>query len=58
MLNPLETTTIGYFPKPSFVPVRDWFDLAREKGAMDTIETTLQYIWIYKKTETPMSLYF
>ena len=43
MLSLLETTTIGSFPKPSFVPIRDWFDLARQKGAMDTIETTLQY---------------
>jgi methionine synthase II (cobalamin-independent) len=54
MLNPLETTTIGSFPKPSFVPVRDWFDLAREKGAMDTIETTLQYnLDIQKKQRHP-----
>jgi len=58
MLNPLETTTIGSFPKPSFVPVRDWFDLAREKGAMDTIETTLQYnLDIQKNRDTHEPLF-
>ena len=58
MLNPLETTTIGSFPKPSFVPVRDWFDLAREKGAMDTIETTLQYNLDIQKNRDTHELLF
>jgi 5-methyltetrahydropteroyltriglutamate--homocysteine methyltransferase len=40
---PLETTTIGAFPKPSYVPVRDWFDAARETGGMNTAQTTLDY---------------
>jgi hypothetical protein len=26
---PFETTTLGAFPKPNYVPVRDWFDLKR-----------------------------
>lgn len=39
----LITTTIGAFPKPNYVPVRDWFDLAKETGGMNTAETTYQY---------------
>ena len=58
MSSPLETTTIGSFPKPSFVPIRDWFDLARPKGAMDTIETTLQYnLDILKNKDNHESLF-
>ena len=40
---PLVTTTLGAFPKPNYVPVRDWFDLARQTGGMNTAETTRQY---------------
>jgi hypothetical protein len=40
---PLETTTLGAFPKPNYVPVRDWFDLARKTGGMNTAEKTRQY---------------
>jgi 5-methyltetrahydropteroyltriglutamate--homocysteine methyltransferase len=40
---PLITTTLGSFPKPDYVPVRDWFDAAREKGGMNTAQTTLDY---------------
>ena len=43
MKKPLETTTIGAFPKPSYVPVRDWFDFARKTGGMNTAQTTLDY---------------
>ena len=43
MKPPLLTTTIGAFPKPKYVPIRDWFDSAREKGGMNTSETTYQY---------------
>jgi len=39
----LTTTTIGAFPKPNYVPVRDWFNSAKEKGGMNTSETTYQY---------------
>lgn len=40
---PLPTTTIGAFPKPSYVPVRDWFDAARETGGMNASQTTTDY---------------
>ncbi len=40
---PLKTTTLGAFPKPPYVPVRDWFDLSRETGGMNTAKTTRQY---------------
>ena len=39
----LITTTIGAFPKPEYLPIRDWFDSAKEKGGMNTSETTYQY---------------
>lgn len=40
---PIATTTIGSFPKPGYVPVRDWFQAARESGGMNTRQTTLDY---------------
>ena len=40
---PLITTTIGAFPKPKYVPIRDWFDAAKDAGGMNTSETTYQY---------------
>ena len=40
---PIETTTLGAFPKPSYVPIRDWFDSARENGGMNAAQTTLDY---------------
>ena len=40
---PIETTTIGAFPKPSYVPIRDWFDAARESGGMNTAQATRDY---------------
>lgn len=40
---PLETTTLGSFPKPSYVPIRDWFDSARDAGGMNCRQTTLDY---------------
>lgn len=43
MQKPLETTVIGAFPKPCYVPVRDWFDISRETGGMNTALTTLDY---------------
>ena len=39
----LETTTIGSFPKPAYVPVQDWFDFSRKTGGMSTSQTTLDY---------------
>ncbi len=43
MRKQLETTTLGAFPKPKYVPVRDWFDLARETGGMNSSQTTRDY---------------
>ena len=43
MKAPLMTTTIGAFPKPKYVPIRDWFDAAKDAGGMNTSETTYQY---------------
>lgn len=39
----LQTTVIGSFPEPDYVPIRDWFDSAREKGAMDSPAVTRSY---------------
>ena len=49
MYTPLETTTIGAFPKPEYVPISDWFDLARQTGGMNTPKTTLLYSLDVKK---------
>lgn len=43
MKAPLITTTIGAFPKPKYVPIRDWFDSAKDAGGMNTPDTTYQY---------------
>ncbi|MFV2002329.1 MAG: hypothetical protein ACC619_05055 [Paracoccaceae bacterium] len=40
---PLITTTLGSFPKPDYVPVRDWFDISRETGGMNSSQTTRDY---------------
>lgn len=40
---PIDTTTIGAFPKPSYVPVRDWFDASRESGGMNSAQTTRDF---------------
>ena len=43
----LITTVVGSFPKPSYVPIEDWFDASRKKG-MNTSEVTRLYT-DYKK---------
>lgn len=43
MNKPIETTTLGAFPKPKYVPVRDWFDISRETGGMNSSQTTRDY---------------
>ena len=43
MPDPLETTTIGSFPKPPYVPIQDWFDISRQSGGMNSAETTRRY---------------
>ena len=39
----LQTTTIGSFPKPDFLPIRDWFDAARSEGSMNSPKTTTNF---------------
>lgn len=39
----LMTTTIGSFPKPSYVPVRDWFDASRDATGMNDPTVTSRY---------------
>ena len=42
-MRPIPTTTIGSFPKPKYLPVRDWFDSARNEGVMNSPKTTIDY---------------
>ncbi len=39
----LTTTTLGSFPKPDYVPVRDWFDASRDASGMNDPSVTTQY---------------
>ena len=58
MKKQLETTTIGAFPKPNYVPVRDWFDAARETGGMNAAQTTLDYtLDVEKNKDTHEALF-
>ncbi len=43
MTNKLPTTVIGSFPKPDYLPIRDWFDSARQNGTMGSTDVTLGY---------------
>ena len=43
MAGKLQTTVIGSFPKPDYLPIRDWFDSARENGTMGSTDVTLGY---------------
>ena len=38
MAGQLQTTIIGSFPKPDYLPIRDWFDKARENGTMGSTD--------------------
>ena len=40
---PLTTTVIGSFPKPSYLPIEDWFDGARNDGGMNTERVTKEF---------------
>lgn len=42
-MNKLTTTTIGSFPKPGYVPVRDWFDASRDSSGMNDPTVTTNY---------------
>ncbi len=39
----LITTTIGSYPKPDYVPIRDWFDASRQSSGMNDPSVTLGY---------------
>lgn len=39
----LTTTTLGSFPKPDYVPVRDWFDASRDATGMNDPTVTTTY---------------
>ncbi len=39
----IPTTTIGSFPKPDYLPIRDWFDSARGEDGMNTEKITLEF---------------
>ncbi len=43
MAGKLPTTVIGSFPKPDYIPIRDWFDSARDHGTMNSPDVTLGY---------------
>ena len=43
MTNKLPTTVIGSFPKPDYLPIRDWFDSTRQNGTMGSTDVTLGY---------------
>lgn len=58
MQTPLETTTIGAFAKPAYLPISDWFDLARQTGSMSTSKTTLKYSMDVKKNEDAHEVLF
>lgn len=40
---PLVTTVIGSFPKPTYLPIQDWFDAARDDGGMNTSRVTERF---------------
>ena len=43
MPSKLTTTTLGSFPKPPYLPIRDWFDASRESTGMNDPSITLAY---------------
>ncbi|MDA9930716.1 cobalamin-independent methionine synthase II family protein [Alphaproteobacteria bacterium] len=43
MKTKLPTTVIGSFPKPDYLPIRDWFDSARDNGTMNAPSVTRNY---------------
>ena len=53
----LQTTTICSFPKPDFLPIRDWFDAARREGSMNSPKTTKNFT-NYSATNTDYEALF
>lgn len=39
----LATTTLGSFPKPPYLPIRDWFDASRESTGMNDASVTRDF---------------
>ena len=42
-MSKIQTTTLGSFPKPKYVPVRDWFDASRDSTGMNDPTVTRDY---------------
>jgi 5-methyltetrahydropteroyltriglutamate--homocysteine methyltransferase len=40
---PLITTVLGSFPKPDYLPIKDWFDSARSEGTMNAPSVTQSF---------------
>ena len=53
----LQTTTIGSFPKPDFLPIRDWFDAVRSEGSMNSPKTTTNFMDYSEKKADDEALY-
>ena len=54
----LTTTVIGSFPKPSYLPIEDWFDGARKDGGMNTERVTEEFTdYIEKKSDADEKLF-
>ena len=43
MADKLRITVIGSFPKPDYLPIRDWFGSARENGTRVSTDVTLRF---------------
>ena len=56
MAGKLQTTVIGSFPKPDYLPIRDWFDSARENGTMGSTNVTLGYT-VWKASDADEALF-
>ena len=54
---PLTTTVIGSFPKPSYLPIEDWFDGARNDGGMNTERVTKEFTQYIEKSLIAMNIY-
>ena len=51
MARSLLTTVIGSFPKPAYLPIEDWFDAARNEGAMNAERVTENFTKYQENTK-------
>lgn len=51
MAHSLLTTVIGSFPKPEYLPIEDWFDAARNEGAMNSERVTENFTKYQENTK-------